>query len=78
MKTRCKLRCSEVNLHEGQEGIKLNAVTSGSDDEENKSFSKFTPFAEFQMTITNEELFGFFKPGKSYYFDIIEAQEPKE
>lgn len=71
-----KFKCDGVDPYptEGertQETVTLRAVVDGSD--ENKSFSKWTPFGELKIAITNPDAFGFFKPGKSYYLDMQEA-----
>lgn len=37
-----------------------------------------TPQANLSMTINNEELFGKFKPGQTFYLDFIEADAEGE
>ena len=54
----------------------MNAVCYD-DNDENKSFSKYTPSGSFEMMITNEALFGNFKPDEEYYFDLTKV-EPKD
>lgn len=59
-----------------QEGsiINLNAVTSGS--EENESFFKLTPAGHISLSIVNPETASFFKPGENVYVDFTQ-DEPK-
>jgi len=53
--------------------VNFMAVTSGS--EENKSFSKYTPSASLQMTISDEtEASNFFVQGKEYYLTFKAAE----
>lgn len=53
-----------------QETVQLQAVTSGSEDDPNKSWSKWTPSGQLQMTITNPAVFGAFVEGEEYYLDF--------
>ncbi len=73
MKTiRAKFLCTSVqDFGNDVKQISLQAVTTGS--EENKSFSKYTPNATLNITITNPDASDIFKPKKEYYLDIVEA-----
>ena len=42
-------------------------------DEELTKFSNTSPGIQFNLTVDNQEAFGFFKPGHSYYLDITEV-----
>ena len=69
---RAKFQCFTVEQSEYGETIQLYAVADGS--EENKRWSEATPAGSLQMTISNPGAQGRFKPGKSYYLDISEAE----
>lgn len=74
MTVRAKMKCESVEKQsEEQIKVTLRAVTDGS-SEENKSFSKYTPSADLNLTITNPECFDKFEQGKQYYVDIIPAE----
>ena len=69
---RAKFTCTSVTNYGSNEEITLNAVSSGS--AENESFSMYTPSAELKMNISNPDVRGFFKPDKEYYLDFTEAE----
>lgn len=73
-KVRAKFKCESVTETETNKQASLRVVTTGS--EENKSFSKYTPFGQLQIAIDKDapaaELF---VPGKEYYLDFTEAGE---
>lgn len=82
MTTRAKLTC--VSIQTLDNGATANPVKTGElvkfesrynseDSPEDNTFSKYTPFANMTMNITNESLFGAFEDGKAYYFDITPA-----
>lgn len=71
MTIRAKMNCFSVLKTSGQEVVKLTAVTANS--EENKTYSKFTPSASVEMTITNPDALGFFEAGKEYTIDFNPA-----
>ncbi len=82
MKIKAKMFCASVTRSGGQEDaagnrtfqetVELSAVTYG-DNDENKSFSKWTPTASVSMMITNPDAQGAFEPGKEYYVNFAEA-----
>lgn len=72
MNIRAKFKVESVTLHEHGEAVKMNAVCYDGTDE-NASFSKFTPSGSFEMSVTNEAIFGQFKPGEEYYLDLTKA-----
>lgn len=51
--------------------VELSAVTDGS--EENRSFWKYTPAGDIQMTIDNPEAVKQFEPGREFYVDFTPA-----
>lgn len=61
-----------------QEEIQFRAITSGKknadDVDEDNTFSKYTPSADFRMTVTNPALLGQFKPGQKFYVDMTPAE----
>lgn len=81
MTTRAKLRVESVKLTGGDgkghthEEVQMRAVgKSGSypadGSDEDNTYAKFTPSADFRMTIANPALFGAFKPEQVYYVDL--------
>lgn len=74
MVLRCKMRVAEVlQVREGdgsisQERVKLQAVYGNT--EENKQWSKYTPFAEFSISISNTEAFGKLSSGHEFFVDF--------
>lgn len=77
---RAKVRVSGVQDHDNGEGVKtsetltFNAVAAsnypedGSD--ENNTFAKWSPSAEFKITVANPALWGKFEVNKEYYVDF--------
>lgn len=82
MVVRAKMRCIEVSEHcdvnhpevTEQKKVRLQAVFG--DDADNKSWSKYTPWGEVTLGITNPEAYGQFKLGKVYFVDFNEVEEP--
>ncbi len=88
MTTRCKVRVEKVTLM-GSDGngshtnevIQFRAVqgdkvakgypTDGSD--EDNSYARFSPDADFRLNVANPALFGQFKPEQKFYIDMTEA-----
>jgi len=65
---KAKFVCESVVKNEGYENSTVNfsAVTTGS--EENKSFSKYTPYGRLQMSISDDvPASNFFEAGKEYF-----------
>ena len=75
---RAKFQVSSVRNDAGSEDqrVTLQAVTSDNVDgtNENKSFSKFTPYGVMEMLITNPDVEGFFEAGQQFYIDITKAE----
>lgn len=68
---RAKFKCTEKNENEGGFSIKLQPVTSGS--EENLKFFRYTPWGEMHIGTINAEAAKQFKPGDEYYVDLSPA-----
>lgn len=79
MITRAKLVCTKVEeTNDGAtapkktgENVTFETRYNSEDAPEDNSYSKWTPFANSFLSITNPELFGQFKEGEAYYFDIV-------
>lgn len=77
-KMRAKVVLFSVEQFGTSERLRFNAVAKpggypadGSD--EDNTYAKFSPQAEFSITITNPALLGQFKPGEKYYVDFTSA-----
>lgn len=71
---RCKCRVSKV-IHQKEadgstsyETVELQAVYG--DTEENKKWSKYTPSANFSITISNPDAMGRLSSGHEFYVDF--------
>lgn len=87
MNTRCKVYVESVKLsgndngQHTQEEIQMRAVqgdkvkkgypVDGLD--EDNTYAKFSPSADFRLSVANPALLGQFKPGQKYYIDMTEA-----
>lgn len=81
---RAKVKVSNVQLFKNitedvvQENLIFNAVYKNQYDstglDEDNTYSKFTPTAEFKLSVVNPELFGKFVVGQKYYVDFTEAE----
>jgi len=72
---RAKFQCTYVEDHPEYEQklVTFFAVTSGS--EENKSFSKYTPSGNLNMSISYDtQASDFFEQGKEYYLNFSKAE----
>lgn len=88
MSVKARMLCQTVNDHRqgigspdvpGEkygESIRLSAVYSTDIGSLNYTYSKYTPYAEVTMSITNDAVFGFFVPGRCY--DITFEPTPEE
>jgi hypothetical protein len=75
-KVRCKLTVTNVsemfhNSVKQQETVSFSAIYS--ENKEDNSFSKYTPSGNAELVITNYNVFGFFKNGEKYFFDITKS-----
>lgn len=71
MTMRAKFLVHSVTIQKDCEQLTMHPVTY--DNNENASFSKYTPAGKLELTITNENLWGEFKPGDEYYIDFTKA-----
>jgi hypothetical protein len=77
---RCKMRVQTVTHTLNSDGsteserVELGAVSSGSD--ENKQFSKWTPCANFNITINNPGAFNKLSKGFEFYVDFTPTTPP--
>lgn len=78
---RAKLKVNSVIVHEMCDAISFNAVCkdggydeTGSD--ENNTFAQFSPSASLDITITNPDLLGKFRPGQTFYVDFSPVPPP--
>jgi hypothetical protein len=83
MHTRCKVQVESVKLLLGaSEEIQMRAVqgnkvskgypADGSD--EDNTYAKFSPQADFRLVVANPALHGLFRPGQKYYIDMVAAE----
>jgi len=75
---RAKLVVSSVTKFNGAEKLVMNAVAKSSgypDDgsDEDNTYAKFSPMAEFSIHVANPALFGKFEPGMKFYVDFTPA-----
>lgn len=76
--TRCKMRVNEVALIKNEDGsinqerVKLSAVY-GKEGTDNAQWSKWTPSANFEITISNPGAFGKLSSGHEYFVDFVPA-----
>ncbi len=79
---RCKFYCTSVAQTAGQPNSQTGPKAEVTQEqitlapvygEENKPWSKFTPCGSMQLTITNPDAIGAFKPGEVYLIDIKPA-----
>jgi len=82
MNVTAKFRCTSKNyLDPGLNSKEVNCQLSFSavygDGKENKDWSKYTPFGELKMTVTNPGAVDYFAAGKEYYLVFNEAPAPE-
>lgn len=78
---RCKFRATSVRhvasnwsaqskVEQEQEEVVLSAVGGP----ENEPWSRYTPYGELKLTVTNNKAFGEIKGGQDYYIDITPVE----
>ena len=82
MNTRCKVYVESVKLTSSGEEVQMRAVqgdkvskgypADGAD--EDNTYAKYSPSADFRLMVANPALFGEFKPGQKYYVDMTPAE----
>jgi hypothetical protein len=76
---RAKMRVDKVTRSMNEKGqvdheqVKLTAVY-GPEGSENAEWSKWTPAADFNITINNPEAFGQLSKGHEFYVDFIPVE----
>jgi len=76
---RAKMRVNQVLQSKDSNGateseiVKLSAVTGG-EGTENHDWSRWTPYATFEITITNPVAFGQLSRGHEFYVDFTPAE----
>ena len=76
---RCKMRVQSVTHNIGPSGeveseeARLMAVYSDKPDSENAQWSKWTPSADFNITINNPDAFGQLSRDHEFYVDFTPA-----
>jgi len=68
---RAKFRCSEIRHVSQQTYVKFEPVL----DQDNNSWSKWTPAGELHMAITNPEAMRAFEIDKCYFLDFTLAPQ---
>ncbi|WP_213238983.1 hypothetical protein [Citrobacter braakii] len=71
---RAKFSCHFIQkaIDDSSRTIHMSPVTA--DTTENKEWSKYTPFGQLQMLVSNPAAFEQFEEGKEYYIDIQAAE----
>lgn len=76
---RCKMRVQSVSHHLNEDGstsqeeVRLTAVY-GADGTDNAQWSKWTPSANFSITINNPDAFNKLSKGHEFYVDFTPAE----
>ncbi len=66
---------ADQNGQKSMEELGLSAVYSNEDGSPNKQWSKWTPSANFTMTISNPEAFDKLLPGQFVFVDLIPCEK---
>jgi hypothetical protein len=69
MSVRAKFRCRAVE-HRGEDQRMVTFDAVSAETPENKTWSKYTPWGEIKMAITNPAAFEQFEPGQEYMVDF--------
>lgn len=72
---RAKMGVQSVEKTTYTELTKFQCVMGGKTCAEDNNFASATPGGKMELSVDNKAAHGFFKPGKSYYIDIIEVPE---
>lgn len=76
---RAKLNLNRIEQSMSSERLYFNAVCAKSypadGSDEDNTYAKFSPQAEFSITITNPALLGQFNVGEKYYVDFTQAPD---
>jgi hypothetical protein len=74
-KVRAKFKCDVVHDYGEHKEIRLSAVTSQEEGDENNTFWKYTPSGTVKIHICNPPAAKMFRPGREYYLDFTPAAE---
>lgn len=75
MNVRAKFRVDSVVSYEGEaKTVNLRAINDNS-TEENRRFTKYTPYGKAEVTIDNPAIIGEFWPGREFYLDFVPVPE---
>lgn len=83
MAIQAKMVCEKImsygyqNHGKNQEEVTLAAVYSDDEDDPNYSYSKATPQGHLELTVDNEDAWGYFEPGVEYVVEIRKYQPQK-
>jgi len=69
------MKCMSVDERHDKAVVELYAVTPHSSEPENSTFYKYTPSAELTMEFPRGEVPKKFKPGESYYLDMVRCEK---
>lgn len=76
-KMRAKVQLNSIQQFASSERLTFNAVAAKSYPEdgsdEDNTYAKYSPQAEFSITVANPALLGQFKVGEKYYVDFTVA-----
>ena len=74
---RAKVYVSSVEKYEHSEKLNFHAVAAnsygGDGLDENNTYAKYSPQADFHITVNNPALLGKFAPGDRFYVDFVAA-----
>jgi hypothetical protein len=74
---RAKFKCTsktERESYDSKNEVAIDVTLSPVLGDENKPWSKYTPSGSLEMTITNPDAAGAFKPGQCYLLDFTPAE----
>lgn len=71
---RARFKCDSVEGDENAKQVILRAVYSDDPENPNHTFSKYTPYGELRMAITNPSASAYFQVGKTYDIDFKETE----
>jgi len=79
---RAKLQVREVTKGAGYEQLKMNAVAKSTaypkdGTDEDNTFARWSPQADFSITINNPALHGKFNVGDKFYVDFTAVPKPE-
>lgn len=67
-----KTKCTETVVMHAV--CRANGYSDTNGDDEDNTYAKYSPQADFRISVANPSLFGQFKPGQKYYADFTRAE----